>query len=195
MFFVHFDLLDTDGNVARPLVISEQPEARDLLSFVTSAHRIVRLWQRGDPFARHQAQLLLGVLVWQIWDEMRFPISPANEAFDKLAAAIRREPGRHWTLDDMAGRTSLSRAQFARRFREIFGTSPMDFVIQSRLERASHLLTETEMTPAQISIALGYCDVYFFARQFKKFTGKNSGFFTKYAVKTHPVRVRAQSFR
>ena len=175
VFFVHFDVLDERGNISKPLDFPQQSEVRDTMAFVTLAHRIVRLWQRGDAFACHQAQMVLGILLWQLWDEGTFSASPTNEAFETLAASIRREPGRRWTLDEMARQTSLSRAQFARCFRKLFGVSPMNFVIQTRLERAQHLLKETQMTLEQIAFALGYSDVYFFARQFKQVMGNTPG--------------------
>lgn len=175
VFYAHFDVLDANGNIGMPLEYPTLFRVRDMLSFATSAQRVVRLWQRGDAAARYQAQLVLGVLLWQLWDEKRFGEVRINEVFEMLATAVRHEPGRHWTLDDMARQTALSRAQFARRFRDVFGISPVQFVIQTRLERARHLLTETEMTAEQIAYSLGYADVYFFARQFKRFTGKTPG--------------------
>ncbi len=178
VFFAHFDALNAGGEVTAPLDrggFEDLVTVRDQNSIVTAAQRIERLWQRGDEFARHQAQLCLGVLVWQIWDESRFSISPADQPFESLSAAIRRAPGRNWTLDGMAGEIHLSRAQFTRRFRAIFGTSPTRFVIRTRLEHARQLLAETEMTLEQIARALGYTDVYFFARQFKQFTGQTPG--------------------
>lgn len=175
VFFAHFDVLDGAGDIAPPLHIPVLKAARDSAFLVSSAHRIERLWQRGDELARFQSARLLELLIWQIWDETQFPAAPANKAFEALTSAIRGEPGRNWSLDEMAREVHLSRAQFTRRFRVMFGTSPTRFVIEARLERARPLLIETEMTLEQIAHALGYGDVYFFARQFKQFTGQTPG--------------------
>jgi transcriptional regulator GlxA family with amidase domain len=71
----------------------------------------------------------------------------------------------------MAAQAVLSRAQFTRRFVAQHGTSPAQYLIQARVERAHQLLTETAMTVTQVAAALGYTDVAYFSRQYKFRTG------------------------
>jgi AraC family transcriptional regulator, arabinose operon regulatory protein len=49
---------------------------------------------------------------------------------------------------------------------------PRRYLVQRRMERAGHLLLESDLTVAQIARLLGYHNAYFFARQFKGLTGQ-----------------------
>lgn len=51
------------------------------------------------------------------------------------------------------------------------GFTPNRFVVEERLARAELYLRETEMQVQEISNRLGYRDVYFFSRQFRRFRG------------------------
>lgn len=175
VFFCHFDALDEKGNLCSPLEFPRPMWVRDVNFFAASAHRAECLWRRGDEPAQEQSASLLTGLLWQLRDETLNAEAPADVALESLAAEIRRQPQRTWTLDDMARSVHLSRAQFTRRFRSAFRTSPARFVIQTRTERARQLLLETDLTLDQIAHLLGYRDAYFFARQFKQVTGQPPG--------------------
>lgn len=60
------------------------------------------------------------------------------------------------TLERVAQKVYMSRAQFARRFHEDTGQTFTTFVTQCRLEQAQHLLRETGFTLAYISRLVGY---------------------------------------
>jgi transcriptional regulator GlxA family with amidase domain len=111
-------------------------------------------------------------MILHIWEEAYRPApSPGDLALDELIRAIQMEPGRRWSVDELARRMHLSRAQFDRRFRAVTGLAPTRFMVQARLERARQLIQETNMTLGQIASALGYEDVYFFSRQYKRYMG------------------------
>lgn len=84
---------------------------------------------------------------------------------------IRRNPAAAYTVGEMAAAAGLSSAQFTRRFRSVTGLSPNRFIIEERLGRAEMYLRETEMSVQEIAIRLGYRDVYYFSRQFRRFRG------------------------
>jgi AraC family transcriptional regulator, arabinose operon regulatory protein len=130
-------------------------------------------YRRQDPLGRRQAELCLEQLLGLIWDAVHNPgRSATDDAVDEVARQIREDPGRDWTVAGMARRAALSRAQFTRRFVAQFGMSPAQYLIQSRIDRAHQLLTETGMTVTQTAAALGYTDVPYFSRQYKQRTGR-----------------------
>ena len=92
---------------------------------------------------------------------------------DEVAQAIRQDPGRDWSVAEMAAQATLSRAQFTRRFVAQHGRAPAQFVIQARIDRAHQLLAESGMTVTQTAAALGYTDVPYFSRQYKQRTGRS----------------------
>ena len=93
-------------------------------------------------------------------------------ALDELVLAIRQEPGRRWSVAEMARRCALSRAQFTRRFTAHAGLPPARYLIQARIDRAHELLTETDMAVGRVATVLGYADVGYFSRQYKQYTGR-----------------------
>jgi AraC-like DNA-binding protein len=130
-------------------------------------------YRRRDPFGRRQAELCLEQLLGMIWDAVHNPgWSVTDGAIDEVARMIRQDPGHDWTVGEMARRAALSRAQFTRRFVAQLGMSPAQYLIQSKIDRAHQLLTETGMTVTQTAAALGYTDVAYFSRQYKQRTGR-----------------------
>ncbi len=131
-------------------------------------------YRRKDPLGLRQAELCLEQLLGVIWDAVHNNPgwSATDGAIDEVARLIRQDPGRDWTVGEMARRAALSRAQFTRRFVAQLGMSPAQYLIQSRIDRAHQLLTETGMTVTQTAAALGYTDVPYFSRQYKQRTGR-----------------------
>jgi iron complex transport system substrate-binding protein len=56
-------------------------------------------------------------------------------------------------------------------FKSRHHTSPIDYLIQVRMNKAKELLLNTEHTLKEIAESVGYSDSYYFSRLFKKITG------------------------
>ena len=72
------------------------------------------------------------------------------------------------TLEDIAKAADISRSEAGRCFHTYMGCSPVDTLIQYRLQMARQLLREGTQTLQQISCACGFNSVNYFSRQFKK---------------------------
>ena len=79
------------------------------------------------------------------------------------------------TLEDIAGAADISRSEAGRCFNTYMGCSPVDALIQYRLQKAQQLLSEKTQTLEQISRACGFNSVNYFSRQFKKRYGYSPG--------------------
>jgi transcriptional regulator GlxA family with amidase domain len=75
------------------------------------------------------------------------------------------------SLDDLAGRAFLSRRQFTRRFRAEVGVSPWQWLIRRRLDRARHLLEQTDDQIEVISRRCGFPTALAFRTVFKQTVG------------------------
>ena len=71
-------------------------------------------------------------------------------------------------LEDIAKAADISRSEAGRCFRTYMGCSPVEALIQYRLQMAHRLLSERTQTLQQISYACGFNSVNYFSRQFKK---------------------------
>jgi AraC-like DNA-binding protein len=89
----------------------------------------------------------------------------------QLCREIRMNPGKVWSLDEMAGRLSLSVGHFARVFEQYRGAKPGEFVISARIDAAKDLLRMSTSPIKELAQRLGYCDAFAFSRQFSARVG------------------------
>lgn len=99
------------------------------------------------------------------------PESVRDQVIRKQADGMRAHPEQFRGGRALAAEAGLSLAQYARRFQRLFGCSPHEFQIQQRIEKARHLLRESQMRVGEVSEALGYRNLGYFSRQFKEKTG------------------------
>jgi transcriptional regulator GlxA family with amidase domain len=98
-----------------------------------------------------------------------------DAVLSRISQDIRRDPGRRWSVAELAERAALSRAQFTRRFTAHTGLPPARYMINARVDRARQLLADTTMSVTRIAAALGYPDVASFSRQYRQVTGSPPG--------------------
>ncbi len=79
------------------------------------------------------------------------------------------------TLEDISKAANISRSEAGRCFRKYMGCSPIDALIQYRLQTAHRLLSEKALSLQEISFACGFHSVNYFSRQFKKVYGYTPG--------------------
>ena len=114
----------------------------------------------------------LGLLLQGMDYERSHPPGDAVDgALIQIVERIRRNPAAAYSVAEMAASVRLCGAQFSRRFRAITGLTPNRFIVEERLGRAESYLRETSMSVQEIAGRLGYRDVYFFSRQFRRFRG------------------------
>ncbi|MFF2885957.1 helix-turn-helix domain-containing protein [Paenibacillus sp. NPDC057967] len=97
------------------------------------------------------------------------------------------------TLSMIAERLSYSAAYVAKQFKSKTGSSMIDYLIQIRMEKAEELLLHTEVSLQEIAAGVGYNDLSYFIRIFKKTTGISPGKFrtvgrTRIKVADRPMK-------
>jgi AraC-like DNA-binding protein len=89
----------------------------------------------------------------------------------KIGAAIslmHRDPGRAWTLAELAHRVAMSRSAFAARFTELVGEPMMHYLTRWRMQVALDALQDNGATVSELASQLGYRSVAAFSRAFKR---------------------------
>jgi AraC-like DNA-binding protein len=74
-------------------------------------------------------------------------------------------------VEALAARARLSPYQFTRRVRALFGLTPRQLVIRTRIDAARRMLREERASIGEIALACGYCDQSAFTRQFRAVVG------------------------
>lgn len=89
-----------------------------------------------------------------------------------LRRQILAQPARKWNVADMAAEVSLSPSRLHTVYKGYFGVSPMQDVINTKIDAAKNMLiVEAWMTIPEIAEKLGYGNQYHFIRQFKQYVG------------------------
>jgi AraC-like DNA-binding protein len=84
---------------------------------------------------------------------------------------ILNEPFGVHDLDTLAAAARYSKSHFLRMFRDVFGSTPHDLLIQARMDLAKHLIANSDLAISEVAASVGYESRYAFARLFKKRVG------------------------
>lgn len=76
-----------------------------------------------------------------------------------------------WTVEKMSDRIYLTRSHFSIQYKQQFGVSPRDDLLNFTMEYAKKLLDETNLPVSEISEKCGYVNSNNFIRAFKNATG------------------------
>lgn len=75
-------------------------------------------------------------------------------------------------MDQMADAIGISRSVLYGKIKKLMGVSPSDFLRQVRMQRAEQLIAKSRMSISEIAYAVGFADPKYFAKCFKRQTGK-----------------------
>jgi AraC-like DNA-binding protein len=90
-------------------------------------------------------------------------------------------------LDLLAATARLSKFHFLRSFAAVYGTTPLAYLGERRVERAQDLLRTTNLTVTEVCHAVGYSSLGSFSARFREIVGETpSAFQRRYAVRGAP---------
>ena len=103
----------------------------------------------------------------------------SDQYISRSIDAIHRRPEKKWTLDNLAAEAGLSRTVYSKRFKQISGMTPHNYLTHWRMEVARDLLIKTEKPIEEIAGLVGYQSGEHFQKAFKKETGVTPSKFRK----------------
>jgi AraC-like DNA-binding protein len=89
----------------------------------------------------------------------------------RALALMHERPAHDWTMDDLGREAGLSRSALHQRFVQLIGQPPMQYLTNWRMQVASGLLRNTNLTVAAVALDVGYDSEAAFARAFKRLVG------------------------
>ncbi len=98
-----------------------------------------------------------------------------DEVVGRVLTLLHGQPGRPWTLAELAREAASSRSNVAKRFALLVGQPPMQYLTQWRMQVAANLLAQSGTKVATIGAEVGYDSEAAFSRAFKKATGLAPG--------------------
>lgn len=112
---------------------------------------------------------------YALLNELSMLVRNSGRPLRLLAAAQARlesrldEPLR---IGELAAELRVSSTLLERLFRRKFGMSPKEYRIQCRIEQAKYLLIHTGESVKEIAFRVGYCNQFYFSREFSRLTGR-----------------------
>jgi AraC-like DNA-binding protein len=106
-----------------------------------------------------------------------------DELVGRVLTLLHARPAHPWTLDELAREAASSRSAVAKRFADLVGQPPMQYLAQWRMQVAANLLAQSGAKIAAISADVGYDSEAAFSRAFKKATGLSPG---AWRIRRHP---------
>jgi AraC family transcriptional regulator len=89
----------------------------------------------------------------------------------KVTEYIRDRLAQDIKLKELAQLLSMSQFHFSRSFKKSMGTSPHQYLLQQRVEKAKQLLKQTKLSIVEIAIECGFNSHSHFGKQFRLSTG------------------------
>lgn len=171
--WVHFDASNSDINRLRRLGIPfdkivQLDDINDMSviikymcyeNYSTNLHRI--------ETTTLYLKLLFTKLSEKLYSAETRSIGAYHDKMSVIRSKIYNMPYHEWSVGKLAGLAAMSVSRFEHMYRDIFGTSVINDVIQSRIEYSKGLLSTTDIPVIKIAEMSGYNSAPHFIRQFK----------------------------
>jgi len=139
----------------------------ELKHLITEFHHLaVNLYSPGVPD-------LLDWACFRILGELKFtsahaPAAPESRAVEirNISAWLRMHYAEDLFIDDIATAHGLSHAQFFREWKKVFGVSPLQYILNARLEAAAWYLTTSMLPVSKIIKEVNFSGATKFYRRF-----------------------------
>ena len=89
------------------------------------------------------------------------------------------------SLTDIANAGNISPFYLNKKFKQIYGETPINYLVKQRIRKSIHLLWETQDTISSISKQCGFSDANYFSKTFRKYTGISP---TEYRASERPAK-------
>ena len=149
-------------------------DRRDLgiaTTHVDELDRELRERRPGFGFAATVAFMQIVCFLSRCYGKLENPGSQALLRIGEAIAHLETHFDEPITVDDLAEMAGMSRRSFIRAFQAATGEAPIAYLIQLRINRASHLLARTRDPVTEIALRSGFSDSNYFTRQFRRRMG------------------------
>lgn len=164
-----------DDLLSHNAYLYEQPTDKDTVLLIQNAFRAIASNDKGMEFK------VLGFFhsfLGEMQQKNQFTayLPPSNYHDEKKVVKlktvlkyIRENFAKDITLDDMSAVAGFSCKYFCKFFKNMTGTTPINYLQTYRIERAARKLLGTDLSVTQIAFDCGFNDLSYFIKTFKAF--------------------------
>ena len=141
-------------------------------SLQTGLEKLLEIYSTVQPYRDWQANLTIETFLTDLLVDSLNAIQhsialPQNMQY--LIRYIEENYTHPLTVEDLSRYSGISRAHLSREFNKYTGYSPIDYLIQIRLNAAKHLLATTNLSVSTIAYEVGFRNINNFNTLFKKY--------------------------
>lgn len=159
---------------------------KDDLSFYLKT--LLREARSKEPNYENICQNLLEIIIWHILRQSEVQLAAASsKKVTKECRFIEQYLNEHFkediTLQTLSELTYLNKYYLVHSFKNYKGVSPINYLIQIRINEAKHLLETTNYSIAKIATQSGFSSQSYFSQIFKRMTNMTPNDYRKAAEK------------
>ncbi|KKC47103.1 hypothetical protein VE23_08020 [Paenibacillus sp. D9] len=142
--------------------------------------QVVEFWQDRDPLMQLKAQAGLTELVIMLMEdvlERKQSQRTSPQTLNWITSYFSFHLNEPLSVADMARRANLSHSRFHDLFKQQYGMTPHQYLLEMRINHACELLQNTKLTQQQVADYCGFSDIHHFSKTFKKKLGIAPGQF------------------
>ncbi len=114
---------------------------------------------------------------WKVWEIVTSRLSEQEQKLDSKQAVARiteyidKHYEKDFQIEQMAQFSGLNSASFYQEFKGYTSLPPLQYITKTRVRQAQQLLSTEKIKIDEVAKTIGYSDVYYFSRVFKKNIG------------------------
>ncbi|MGV2881895.1 AraC family transcriptional regulator [Paenibacillus taichungensis] len=138
-------------------------------------------WNRRQVFERFHVKIFFYQFVYTLVQQLKLQgvTSKEKDMVEEIIQYIHEHFNESISLESLAEQWNYSIQYLSKQFKLRTGRSPIEYVIQARMAKAKELMIRTDATAQEIASSVGYSDVFYFTRLFKKQVGMTPGQYKK----------------
>lgn len=131
------------------------------------------LWIEMHPYYLLKCRALITEILYIILRQKNVEgfVSPHTHSIKKVLDIIVRNYGKNYTVEELALITNLSYSHFSYLFKIMTGNGVIEYQNQVKINKAKNILLSGESNVTEAAHAVGFNNIYYFSRLFKKVTG------------------------
>ncbi len=165
MIVVHFKTFNYHTNDIESFFPADYTKYRSLFE------KVLDCWNKKDISYKHEAASLLNLIFSELYKDNK----KTYEYIPKINPSIKYIENnylkRDFSIQTAAEKSYISDTYFRKLFKQEFGISPKQYVINRRIKHAASLIIAGYYTLQEISNLCGYYDYKHFSVEFKKVIG------------------------
>ena len=130
-----------------------------------------RRYSEMERYEKMQLQGLVWIITSYFMKHAQKRLEYTDERVMKVSSFIKKNIHATVTLEQMADVACVTKSYIGKLFNDTLGVSPLQYAIRCKIHLAQSLLLTTDIPVREIAVRVGFTDVSYFIRIFKKNIG------------------------